>query len=174
MRVGASKHPSVEQAVARIKERFFDQLLQVGDHAGQVHLQVKRDRILELLATLKEDFDYLADLAGVDYLNVGMSERFCVVYNLYSFKHNSHLRVKAFIPEDDPTIDSVHTLWRAAPLAEREVYDQYGIVFKGHPHLKRLLNPDDYTGHPLRKDYPLRGMGERDNFPKVVRPTEVS
>jgi NADH-quinone oxidoreductase subunit C len=108
------------------------------------------------------------DLTAVDWLNQGMPERFCVVYNLYSFKENTRTRVKAFVPEGDPVIDSVSSLWRAAPWAEREVWDFFGIKFKGHPGLKRIQLPENYEGHPLRKDYPLTGRGERMNFPRYV------
>ena len=115
-----------------------------------------------------EPVDSLTDLTAVDYLNQGMPERFCVVYNLYSFKENVRTRVKAFVPEGDASIDSVSALWKSAPWAEREVWDLFGISFKGHPDLKRLLLPESYQGHPLRKDYPLTGKGERMDFPRYV------
>ena len=72
------------------------------------------------------------------------------------------------MPESDPTIDSIHALWKAANWAEREVYDFFGIVFKNHPDLKRIQLPETYVGHPLRKDYPLTGRGERMDFPRYV------
>ena len=85
---------------------------------------------------------------------------------------NDPVAVKAWVPEEDPVIDSASGLWKSAPWAEREVFDMYGIEFEGHPDLKRLMLPDYYTGHPLRKDYPLTGAGERDNFPKYKRDAE--
>ena len=97
-----------------------------------------------------------------------MPERFAVAYNLYSHGKKGSFRVKAFIPEDDPSIDSIHDLWSAANWAEREAYDFYGFQFNGHPNQIRILLPDNYVGYPLRKDYPLRGMGERDAFPRYV------
>ncbi|HYE99527.1 MAG TPA: NADH-quinone oxidoreductase subunit C [Planctomycetota bacterium] len=150
--------------------RFPDQVLGLETSAGQRFANVRRDRILELLRTLRDGhgFDMLTDLTAVDYLNQGQPERFCVVYNLYSFKTNARTRVKAFVPEGDPAIDSASPLWKAAPWAEREVYDLYGIVFRGHPDLKRILLPETYVGHPLRKDYPLTGRGERMDFPRYV------
>jgi len=154
----------------RVKERFADQVLGVYESAGQKYAHVRRDRILDVLRLLRDEagFDCLTDLTAVDYLNQGMPERYCVVYNLYSFKENVRTRLKAFVPESDPSIESAATLWKAAPWAEREVFDFFGIVFKNHPNLKRIELPDDYEGHPLRKDYPLTGRGERMNFPRYV------
>lgn len=150
--------------------KFPDQVLGLHADAGQRFAHVRRDRILDLLRALRDEhgFDMLTDLTAVDYLNQGQPERFCVVYNLYSFKANARTRVKAFVPEADPAIDSAAGIWKAAPWAEREVYDLYGIVFRGHPDLKRILLPETYVGHPLRKDYPLTGRGERMDFPRYV------
>lgn len=146
-----------------------------GSHAGQYWVEAERGNALQLLRTLRDDpefsFDCLMDLTAVDWLNQGMPERYCVVYNLYSFRDNTYFRVKVWVPEEDPLIDSASGLWKSAPWAEREVFDLYGIEFEGHPDLKRLLLPEYYTGHPLRKDYPLTGAGERDHFPKYNRET---
>jgi NADH-quinone oxidoreductase subunit C len=156
--------------IETVTTQFADQVLGVLEHAGQKYVHVKRDRIVDLLRTLRDTcgFDMLTDLTAVDYLNQGMPERFCIVYNLYSFKDNVRTRIKAFVPEGDPTIDSASALWKSAPWAEREVWDLFGIKFKGHPDLKRLVLPEAYEGHPLRKDYPLTGRGERMNFPRYV------
>lgn len=157
-------------AIDKVKEQFADQVLGVYEHAGQRYVHVKRDRILDVLRMLRDEagFDCLTDVTAVDYLNQGMSERFCVVYNLYSFRDNVRTRVKAFVPETDPTIESASGLWKSAPWAEREVYDLVGIEFRNHPDLKRIMLPDNYEGHPLRKDYPLTGRGERMSFPRYV------
>ena len=156
--------------IETLKTKFADQMLGVGTHAGQAWVDVKRDRIVDVLRTLRDEcgFDLLTDLTAVDYLNQGMPERFAVVYNLYSVKDNVRTRVKAWVPESDPIIDTASALWRAAPWAEREVWDLMGIKFKGHPDLKRIQLPENYEGHPLRKDYPLTGRGERMNFPRYV------
>lgn len=156
--------------IETLKTKFGDQVLGVGTHAGQAWVDVKRDRVLDLLKTLRDEcgYDMLTDITAVDYLNQGMAERFAVVYNLYSVKDNVRTRVKAWVPEGDPTIDSAAPLWRAAPWAEREVWDLMGIKFKGHPDLKRIQLPENYEGHPLRKDYPLTGRGERMDFPRYV------
>jgi NADH-quinone oxidoreductase subunit C len=156
--------------IETVKAKFADQVLGVGSHAGQAWVDVKRDRIVDILRALRDEcgFDGLTDITAVDYLNQGMPERFCVVYNLYSFKDNTRTRIKAWVPESDPSIESASTLWRSAPWAEREVWDLFGIKFTGHPDLKRIQLPEGYEGHPLRKDYPLTGRGERMNFPRYV------
>lgn len=160
-----------QRAEDLVKERFPEAVLGTGEHAGQKWIEVARGPIVEVLRTLRDelDFDMLMDLTAVDWLNQGRPERFCVVYQLYSVSANQYYRVKAWVPEDDPEIDTVNGLWKAAPFAEREVFDMFGIRFRGHDGLKRILLPDTYPGHPLRKDYPLTGFGERYDFPKHTR-----
>lgn len=159
----------------KVRSALPDAVRAEGSHAGQHWIETDRGQTLALLRLLRDDpefsFDCLMDLTAVDWLDQGMPERFCVVYNLYSYRDHAYFRVKVWVPEEDPTIDSVSGLWKSAPWAEREVYDLYGIEFEGHPDLKRLMLPEYYTGHPLRKDYPLTGAGERDHFPKYNRET---
>ncbi|MBI4564878.1 MAG: NADH-quinone oxidoreductase subunit C [Planctomycetes bacterium] len=161
------------QVVEKLKAAMPEAVHGTGEFARQHWIETRDNRAKGVLRFLRDDpelaFDALMDLTAVDYLNQGMPERFGVVYILYSFKHGGYFRVKAWVPESDPKIDSVHDLWKSAPWAEREVYDMFGIVFRGHPDLRRIQLPEYYTGHPLRKDYPLRGMGERDTFPRYVR-----
>src|SRR3972149_1927390 len=97
-------------------------------------------------------FDFAMDLTGVDYL--GEIPRFEVVYHLYSLEKKHRVRIKARLPEEDPTIDSVVSVWPGINWYEREAYDMYGIVFRNHPNLKRILMYEAFVGHPLRKDYP--------------------
>lgn len=159
-------------ALEKVGSLFADAIVRSDYRGAQKHVEVKRERVRDLLTFLKGDpelsFECLTDLTAVDYLNQGTPERFCVVYVLYSFKNNGYFRVQAWVPEPDPSIDSACGVWKSANWAEREVFDLYGIEFRGHPNLKRLLMPEYYTGHPLRKDYPLRGLGERDSFPRYV------
>ncbi|MCE9581372.1 MAG: NADH-quinone oxidoreductase subunit C [Planctomycetes bacterium] len=161
-----------DPVVTRFKERFGNEILSVEEFRGQVTLCVKSARALEMLKSLRDDaecpFDMLTDLTGVDYLRLDHVERFAVVYQLTSLLRNERLRVKAYVGEARCEIESVHTLWGDANWLEREVWDMYGIRFLNHPDLRRILTPDDYTGHPLRKDYPLKGRGERSNFPKYI------
>jgi NADH-quinone oxidoreductase subunit C len=155
-----------------LRQRCGDAILTVHPVATPPTVEVRRDRILEVLRLLRDApesaCDCLLDVCGVDYLDRGTPERFAVVYHLFSFPRRHLIRVRAYVPESDPEIDSAAALWPAADWAEREVFDMYGIRFRGHPRLCRILNPDTFEGHPLRKDYPLRGRGERDRFPRYV------
>jgi NADH-quinone oxidoreductase subunit C len=100
-------------------------------------------------------FNFLADLSAVDRYPV--EPRFEVVYHLLSIPTGERLRLKALIHSQDAEIDSITGLWPGADMLEREVFDLFGVRFKGHPRLRRLLMPDDWDGHPLRKDYPVEG-----------------
>jgi NADH-quinone oxidoreductase subunit C len=143
----------------RIKEKFPEEVLEFVRYLDQVSVTVKKDRIADLCRYLHDNpdlyFDYLVDLCGVDYIE--KRPRFEVVYNLYSIKYRHRIRLKAVVPEEDLNIDSVMPVWTGANWHERETYDMYGINFKGHPDLRRILLPEDWEGYPLRKDYPLKG-----------------
>ncbi|MBI5188004.1 MAG: NADH-quinone oxidoreductase subunit C [Nitrospirae bacterium] len=144
----------------KIKEKFPEEVLDIREFRDQVSVTVKKGRIVDICKYLHDDpnleFDYLRDLCGVDWL--GRKEpRFEVVYHLYSIRHCHMIRLKAQVSEDDPSIDSVVPVWIGADWHERECFDMFGIVFKGHPDLRRILLPEDWEGYPLRKDYPVRG-----------------
>ncbi len=102
-------------------------------------------------------------------LSATRRDRFGVVYLLANTTTGERLIVKTFVNEPDPTLPSVVPLWKGADWMEREVYDMFGIAFAGHPDLRRILMPEEFTAFPLRKDYPLRGRGERHNFPVITR-----
>ncbi len=142
-----------------IKEKFPLEVLDVSSFRDQVSLTLKRDKIIDICRFLHDDPDismaYLSDLCGVDYPKRRL--RFEVVYNLFSLKYRSMIRLKVLVPEEDPSIDSVVTVWSGANWHEREACDMFGIVFNGHPDLRRILMPEDWEGYPLRKDYPLKG-----------------
>jgi NADH-quinone oxidoreductase subunit C len=119
---------------------------------------VSRELIVELCRFLRDEpeleYVFLSDLCGVDW--PARTERFEVVYNLYSLRNNSRLRLKVRLPESDPAVASVTSVWPTANWHEREAYDLYGITFTGHPDLRRILNPDDFGAFPYRKDFPIR------------------
>jgi NADH-quinone oxidoreductase subunit C len=148
------------QIAERIKETFPEETLDVREFRGQVSITLKKGRLLDICRYLHDDpdlfFDYLVDLCGVDYLGK-KNMRFEVVYHLYSMKHRHAVRLKAEVPDGDPSIDSVMPVWTGANWHERECYDMFGIIFNGHPDLRRILLPEDWEGYPLRKDYPLKG-----------------
>lgn len=115
-------------------------------------------------------FNYLVDITAVDYLEwEGATDRFGVIYALLNMTTGERIYVKVFVNDPNPTLPSVYGLWRGADWMEREVFDMFGISFSGHPDLRRILSPDEFTAFPLRKDYPLKGRGERHNFPVITR-----
>ncbi len=124
---------------------------------GEVTLEINPDRIVEVCRRLKHEggFIRLSDLTAVGRLPE--EPRFEVVYHLHSLEHNARLRLKCRISGTGPAIDSVTPVWRAANWYEREVFDLFGIVFRNHPDLERIMMPADWEGHPLRKDYPVTG-----------------
>ena len=119
---------------------------------------------------LSAGFDLLSDITAVDYLHYpDARDRFGVVYCLTNTTTGERLVVKVLLNEPDLTVPSAFPLWKGADWMEREVYDMYGIEFAGHPNLRRILMPEEFTAYPLRKDYPMRGRGERHNFPVITR-----
>jgi NADH-quinone oxidoreductase subunit C len=140
----------------------------------QKRIRVPKTDLLEVLEFLKRDrgFDLLVDITCVDYLNYrGATDRFGLVYLLANTTTNERLTVRVFLNEPDLTVRSSVPLWSAANWLEREVWDMFGIRFQGHPDLRRVLLPEEFAAHPLRKDYPLQGRGERHNFPVLTRST---
>jgi NADH-quinone oxidoreductase subunit C len=146
--------------VDALVERFPDAVYGAYEGAGGDDCAfVKKDAIAEVCRVLKADPKFLFDMSpyvtAVDYL--GQEPRFEVVYNLLSTKYNVRIRLRVKVPEADPVLPSVTPVWRGADWFERYCFDMYGIRFTGHPDLRRLLMYDEFVGHPLRKDYPLRG-----------------
>lgn len=161
--------PSVDDVLAGLTARFGD--LESSTFRGQTRVVVPATMSFEVLGALEEGgFDLLVDVTCVDYLEYpGAKHRYGLVYLLASTSTNQRLTVRVFVDDPDPTVKSVVPLWRGADWLEREVWDLFGIRFTGHPDLRRLVMPEEFTAHPLRKDYPLQGRGERHNFPVITR-----
>ena len=187
-------HSIVHPALQPLKAGFPDTKFLVGEFRDMVTVVVPRERIKAVATFLRDDadqrYDMLAELNGVDYLGYpGAKHRFGVNYGLTSIGHNTRLWLRVFL---DPTrdtspgqgvrdenaatdgdpglkLDSVTGVWPGAEWMEREVYDMFGIIFVGHPDLRRILTWNGFGSHPLRKDYPLRGVGERENYKIVTR-----
>lgn len=167
-----SRHQT--QTVDRLRERFADAVLDRIDFRGEVTLLIASESILDVAKFLRDipelSFRHLADVTCVDCLDLETDRgRFAVVYHFYSFEYASRIRLKCFLPEKGPRIDSLVPLWPTADWLEREVFDMFGVVFRNHPDLRRILMPEDSKHFPLRKDYPLTGRGERESFPYVTR-----
>jgi len=143
-------------ALEKLVGRFGGDIVSTHSEFGDDTALVRREKIVEVCTFLRDDpdlvFDFAMDLTCVDYL--GEEPRFEVVYHLYSLAKKRRVRIKARVPEEDPVIDTVIPVWVGMDWYEREAYDMYGIVFRNHPNLKRILMYDQFVGHPLRKDYP--------------------
>ena len=188
-----TEHPSLQP----LKSAFADTKFLVSEFRDMVTVVVPRERIRAVCTFLRDDpnqrYDMLAELNGVDYLNYpGARHRFAVNYGLTSVSNNRRLWLKVFLDptretspgseanqvrdesaqaEGDPglMLDSVYPVWPGADWMEREVYDMYGIIFVGHPDLRRILTWNGFGNYPLRKDYPLRGVGEREDYKIITR-----
>jgi NADH-quinone oxidoreductase subunit C len=153
-------HPTVDA----MRDRFGAAALRHEVVAGNEHIvYIPPERILEIVTWMRDDpeqrYDLLRDVTAVDY---GGGRPLQLVYEFWSIPFKRQLRVKAELPLDELEVDSVYYLWRAADWLERETYDMFGIVFRGHPDLRRILMPYNYAeGYPLRKDFPLRGRFTR-------------
>ncbi|MFN4131848.1 MAG: NADH-quinone oxidoreductase subunit C [Caldimicrobium sp.] len=148
----------MEELKAELMEKLGGKINSIAEK-DCLTIEISRENFLELINFLREKgFNHLIDLCGVDYLNYKpekKEERFEVVYHFFNMKDRVLVRVKVPIPERDCWQYSLTSLWRTADWFERECYDMFGIKFKGHPDLRRILMPDDWEGYPLRKDYPI-------------------
>ncbi len=157
---------SIRNLPEKISAFCPDSVLKTDVFRNQMTIFIRRKDVLNVMTFLKNDpklhFDFLSDLTAVDYLAMEKSPRFQVVYNLRSMKHGHRVRIKVPVPENDCRTESVVSLWKSANWLERETYEMYGITFDHHPDLRKLLMPEAFKDFPLRKDYPLRGKGERE------------
>ena len=161
---------SPEQTINALKARFDD--LSVSEFRGDTRVVVPKGGLLDVCEHLWHEggFDYLVEITCVDYLNYrGATDRFGLVYIVRSTETNVELTLRVMLNEPDLTVPSLTHLWEGANWLEREVYDLFGITFAGHPDLRRIVLPEEFTAHPLRKDYPMQGRGERHNFPVLRR-----
>ena len=172
-------------AFARVKAVLSGVSLRATEFRGTSTLIVQPHDLLRVMRTLREDeqlgFDFLSDVVGIDYLGypAEMPGRFAVAYPLIRTDTADRFCVKVFLDPSLPTdgidedpaleLDSVTGIWPGAEWPEREVFDMFGIRFTGHPDLRRILTWESYPAHPLRKDYPLRGRGERESYDVVDR-----
>ena len=158
----------VETLAAQVRERFGDLVEACIVAHGELTICIPKTSLREVCLALRDEepfrFEMLIDLCGVDYLRYGESPwegpRFAVVYHLLSIAHNQRIRLRTFVAEDDPRVESVVEIWNSANWYERECFDLFGILFEGHPDLRRLLTDYGFVGHPFRKDFPLEGFVE--------------
>ena len=155
-----------------LRQRFGGDAFATSQFRDNVRVSVDAGRVFAVLECLQRDagFDMLAELTAADYLHYpNAKDRYGVVYVLLNTTTGLRLVVKTFVNDPEPRLASAYPLWKGADWMEREVYDMYGILFDGHPDLRRILMPEEFTAFPLRKEYPMRGRGERHNFPVITR-----
>ncbi len=166
---------------ASLRSALQDAIVSIDEFNGQVSVEVKRERIVDVCRFLKEEleFNYLSDLCGADFLNfedassrkaylaiehehrpspVPENERFAVIYQLTSLKNKERLRLKVKVDGGNPVCQSITSVFKAANWYEREAFDMFGINFEGHPDMRRMYMPEEYEYYPLRKDFPLMGI----------------
>lgn len=152
------------ELASRLRDTFHNNILDVSDFRGDLTIVVDKAALLRAMEFLKTDgafrMNYLVDVCGADYPS--RSPRFEVVYHLYSTFNRQRIRVKVRV-NDRETVPTVTGLWSAANWPERETYDMFGIIFDGHPDMRRIYLAEDWEGYPLRKDYPLRGYKDKYN-----------
>jgi NADH-quinone oxidoreductase subunit C len=146
--------PLESELATELKRQFGDRIVEASSYVGQSFFVVKRDAAISIIEYLKlaANFDYLVDITAVDWPK--RVERFDLIYIVYSFARNERIRIKTTIP-DGFRPESAVRVHRTANWLEREVFDMFGIEFAGHPDLRRILLPEEWQGHPLRKEYPL-------------------
>ena len=156
-------NPLAEATLAAVRERFADGVLEASEHRGEMTIVVRPEIIADVCQALRDDktllYNYIADITAVDWLE--REPRYDIVYHLLSLATYAVVRLKVRVGDEDtpnPEVSTVTGVWPGANWFEREIYDLFGIRFAGHPNQTRILMPEDWVGHPLRKDYPLTGV----------------
>ena len=156
--------------LATLQDRFGHEITESAFRDNR-RIVVPAERVYPVLEFLKRDgFDMLVEMTAVDYLEYqGATDRFGLIYVLINTTTGERVMIKAHLNPPELDVPSAYPLWKSADWLEREIFDMFGIVFTGHPDLRRILMPEEFTAFPLRKDYPLKGRGERHNFPVITR-----
>jgi NADH-quinone oxidoreductase subunit C len=161
-----------EELLAHLRGKFGADSFSTSQFRDNRRVHVAPERLFAFMEHLKQGcgFDLLVELSAADYSQYpDARDRYGVWYILRNTSTGQSLCVKTFVNDPEPKLPSVYHLWRGGDWMEREVYDMYGVVFEGHPDLRRILLPDEFVAFPLRKDYPMRGRGERHNFHTITR-----
>ncbi|ASU36098.1 NADH-quinone oxidoreductase subunit C [Mucilaginibacter xinganensis] len=155
---------SNEELLKKISDQFSDQVSVIGEPFGLLTLETGREQIIDVLAFLKNDptlqFIFLTDITAIHYPE--QEKQIGVIYHLHSLVNNVRVRIKVFLADGDVHIPTATTLWNGANWMERETYDFFGVLFDGHPDLRRILNVDDMTAFPMRKEFPLEDPNRVD------------
>jgi NADH-quinone oxidoreductase subunit C len=187
----------LEKLSASLKPALADKLVAMHQHVGEITIEANPADLIAVCTTLRDHadlrFEQLIDLCGIDYSSYGegawLGARFAVVYHLLSVSLNQRIRLKVFVADDNfPVVASVVEVWPSANWFEREAFDLFGMMFEGHPDLRRILTDYGFVGHPFRKDFPMIGnvemrydpdqqrviyqpvsIEERNNVPRIIR-----
>jgi NADH-quinone oxidoreductase subunit C len=153
-----------EALLKKITDRFNNQLTLIGEPFGLLTLETGREQLIDILTYLKTDpelqFVFLTDITGIHYPD--LEKPIGVIYHLHSLVNNVRVRLKVFLNDGDEHIPTATVLWNCANWMERETYDFFGVIFDGHPDLRRILNVDDMVAHPMRREYPLEDPNRVD------------
>ncbi len=148
-----------KKLTALLKQKFPKAVQSFHSHRSDETVLIEKDYIDEVCIFLRDDsrclFEIMVDITAVDRLEMNLKHRFEVVYHFKSLTHANRIRIKVPLEEDDCRISSISHVWKSADWYERECFDMFGIIFEGHPDLRRILMYDEFEGHPLRKDYPI-------------------
>jgi len=170
-----------QNVIEHAREKLGDYITNLVQANGEVTLEINPKYVLNVCRELRDNpifaCEQLMDVCGVDYLDYGKESqngvrpgpRFAVVYHLLSLKHNYRIRIRTFLDDDMPMVDSVVSIWSSANWYEREAFDLFGILFEDHPDLRRILTDYGFVGHPFRKDFPLSGHVEMRYDPEKQR-----
>lgn len=163
---------SLQKAIDALSEKYSDQLIEVYQSSGDTFARIEANSLVEICTFLKNEmnFVYLSDIIGTDRYT--SDERFEVIYNLVSLRDGTRLFVKVRCEEENPELETVTNVWRAANWFEREVYDMFGIRFNNHPDFRRMYMPEDFQYYPLRKEFPLLGIPGSIELPNTTPDTE--
>jgi NADH-quinone oxidoreductase subunit C len=157
-----------EKIIEKLKSKFIDDIKEVINYRNELTIVVNKLKIPDICKFLKEDeelsFEMLIDICGLDRFQ--KVDRFEVVYNIWSLKNKNRIRLRAKVDEKDIHIPSVTSVWESADFYERETYDFYGVIFDGHPDLRRIYMPEEFEYFPLRKDFPLMGIPDSLQLPR--------
>lgn len=153
-----------EELLKKINAQFTDQVTAIGEPFGLLTLETGRDQIIDVLTYLKNDpalqFIFLTDITAIHYPE--QEKQIGIIYHLHSLVNNTRIRLKVFLTDGDLHIPTATVLWNGANWMERETYDFFGVIFDGHPDLRRILNVDDMEAHPMRKEFPLEDPNRVD------------
>lgn len=165
----------------KLREHFGDAIGEIAEYRGELTVAIDRSVVLDVARMMHADpdfrFDHLSYVTGIDWLAHGRTPRYDVVWNLYSTSKRHRVRLKTTLDESDMRVASVYPVWKSAGFMEREAFDMFGIEFEGHPDLRRILMPEEWEGHPLRKDFPLGGVKsfyfKRATDPRAGEPKDL-